>query len=322
MTTKSARPELLILIPLLEPWHAELEHEFVVHYPKPAERAAYVQIHGAAIRAAITNGSTGINADLIAALPRLELIAAFSSGYENIDLAAAKARSIAVSNAIGSNADSVADFALGMMLALIRDLRNRDRATRAGRWSDIRGLTRTLTGKRLGLIGLGHVGRAIAKRAAAFDMQIAYTQPRRISDAPYPYLATPAALAAQSDFLVVACPGGAATKHIVNAEVLHALGVKGTLINISRGSVVDTNALVSALREHRIGAAGLDVFEAEPTVPGELFEFDNVLLAPHIAGFTHEAFRSAFELVVENLRAQFGGNPLLTPVPAYNSTVQ
>lgn len=316
MVTKpaAAKPELIVLIPFLKPWHDELGAEFAIHFPAAAEHLAYARAHGAAIRGVITNGTTGTSAELIAALPKLEIIAAFSSGYEGVDLVAARTRGIAVTNAIGANAASVADFAIGMMLAIVRDLRNRDLATRAGRWNDIRGLTPTLTGKRLGLIGLGSVGRTIAKRAAAFEMPIAYTQPRRIADAPYPWYPTPRELAAASDYLVVACPGGAATRHLVTAAVLDALGPTGTLINIARGSVVDTAALIDALRGKRIAAAGLDVYEDEPAIPRELFGLDNVLLAPHIAGFTQEAFRNAFELVRDNLRAHFAGAPLVTPV--------
>lgn len=299
-------PGVLILIDLMRPWHDELGREFAIHFPAAAESLAYARTHAREIRAIITNGTTGTSAEMIAALPGLEIITAFSSGIEGIDLAAAKARGIPVTNALGSNADSVADFALGLMLAIVRDLRNRDLGARAGRWNDIRGLTPTLTGKRLGLIGLGRVGRAIARRAEAFDMPIAYTQPRRIADTPYRYFPTPRELAAESDHLVVACPGGAATRHLVNASVLDALGPNGTLINISRGSVVDTGALIAALGTKRIRAAGLDVYEDEPAIPPELWTFDNVLIEPHIAGFTHEAFRNAFEIVRGNLRAHFG----------------
>ena len=168
--------------------------------------------------------------------------------------------------------------------------------------------------KRLGLLGLGNIGRAIATRAAAFGMTVGYSKPTRAADSPYRYFESAEALAAASDFLVVCTPGGPATRHLVNARVLAALGAEGILVNVARGSIVDTQALVDALERRTIAGAGLDVYENEPEVPAALWRLDNAVLMPHVGGFTHESFRAAFELMRENLRAHFAGRPLLTPV--------
>jgi len=201
------------------------------------------------------------------------------------------------------------------MLAVQREIALRDRQLRGGRWADIRVLTHTLTGKQLGLLGFGQIGRAIARRARGFDMAIAYAKPTPARDTDARYVASVAALAAESDFLVVCCPGGPATRHLVDAKVLAALGRDGYLVNVSRGSVVDTAALVAALERGAIAGAALDVYENEPEVPDALKRLDNVVLMPHVAGFTHESFRRSFELMRENLRAHFAGRALLTPVP-------
>jgi len=313
--TPADRPEVLILISLMEPWHDELAREFTIRYvARAADRVAALRAHGSSIRAIITNSTAGTDRALIDALPRLEIIALFSAGYEGIDLAAARERRIPVTNAPGGNAGAVADLAIGLALAAFRQIPRRDRELRAGRWDQIRSLTSTLTGKRLGLIGLGHVAKAIARRAAAFEMAIAYTKPAPDPTSPYRYIDTVEALARESDLLVVACPGGTATRHLVNARVLAALGPSGYLVNVSRGSVVDTAALIDALEQRTIAGAGLDVYENEPQVPERLRSLENAVLMPHTAGFTHESFRASFEIVRENLRAQFAGRPLLTPI--------
>ncbi len=310
-----AKPELLILTPFVAPWHGELEREFTVRpVASTPDRAAAIRAVAPNIRAIVTNSSSGASRELIASLPRLEIITLFSAGYEGIDLAAAVERGIPVTNAPGANAASVADLALGMMLALQRDIPRRDREVRAGRFTGARGLTHTLTGKRLGLLGLGNIGQAIARRGAGFDVTIAYSKPTRAADTDYRYVESVEALAAESDFLVVCTPGGPATRHLVNARVLAALGAAGYLVNVARGSIVDTAALVDALERRAIAGAALDVFEDEPAVPEALRRLDNVVLMPHVAGFTHEAFRGAFELVRGNLRAHFAGQSLLTPI--------
>lgn len=310
------KPEILILMPLIEPWHDELAAEFTIHFVKPGEvRTPFIQDAGDRIRAVITNGTTGIDAATIAALPNLEIIASFSAGYEGVDLDAARARNIPVTHGPGVNAASAADLAMGLMLAVQRGIVQRDRALRGSAWAEARGLSPTITGKSIGIIGLGAVGMEIAKRAAGFQMNIAYHNRNPRAGAPYEYVNSPATLAEWSDYLIASCPGGEATRHIIDKHVLHALGPNGYLINIARGSVVDGQALITALRDGAIAGAALDVFENEPDIPDELIEMDNVVLSPHVAGFTPEAFRGGFELVRDNLRARFAGEPLLTPIP-------
>lgn len=309
------KPEILVLISLIEQWHDELGQEFPIHTARPGADLDDA-LAGAAdrIRAVITNGTTGIDAATIAALSRLEIIASFSAGYEKVDLEAARARGITVTHGPGANTASAADLAMGLLLAARRSIALRDRQVRAGEWGQARSLSSTLAGKRLGIIGLGGVGSAIARRAIGFDMEIAYHNRRPCDDVPYAYAESVGDLATWSDCLVASCPGGEATRHIVDAGVLAALGASGILVNIARGSVVDTEALIASLRDGVIAGAGLDVYEDEPRVPEALKSFDNVVLSPHVAGFTPEAFRAGFELLRENLRTHFAGRTPPTPV--------
>jgi hydroxypyruvate reductase len=311
----TAKPEVLVPITLVERWLGELEEAFTVRYVgRAADPAAAIRAVAPGIRALVTNSTGGASRELIAALPKLEIIALFSVGYEGIDFAAAAERGIPVTNAPGVNAGSVADLALGLMLAAQREIPLRDRQIRAGRFEDARALTHTLEGKRLGLLGLGNIGRAVATRAAAFGMTVGYSKPTRAADSPYRWFESAEALAAASDFLVVCTPGGPATRHLVNARVLEALGPEGYLVNVARGSIVDQQALIEALERRAVAGAALDVYEDEPNVPERLRRLDNAVLMPHVAGFTHEAFRAAVDLVRANLRAHFAAQPLLTPV--------
>ena len=311
----TAKPELLIPITLFEQWHTELEDEFTVrHVGRAADRAAAIRAVAPNIRALATNSTSGASRELIDSLPKLEIIVLFSVGYEGIDLAAAAERAIPVTNAPGVNAGSVADLALGLMLAVQRGIALRDRQIRQGRFADTRELAHTLDRKRLGLLGLGNIGQAVATRASAFGMTVGYSKPARAADSPYRYFESAESLAAASDFLVVCTPGGPETRHLVNARVLAALGPEGYLVNIARGSIVDTAALLDALERRTIAGAALDVYENEPEVPERLRRLDNVVLMPHVGGFTHEGFRGAFELMRDNLRAHFAGKPLLTPI--------
>jgi lactate dehydrogenase-like 2-hydroxyacid dehydrogenase len=309
------KPEILVPITLVEPWLGELEEEFTVRYVgRAADQAAAIRAVAPGIRALVTNSTGGASRELIAALPQLEIIALFSVGYEGIDFAAARSRGIPVTNAPGVNAGSVADLALGLMLAAQRGIALRDREIRQGRFEDARALTHAMEGKRLGLLGLGNIGRAIAARAAGFGMTIGYSKPTRDADSPYRYFESAEALAAASDFLVVCTPGGPATRHLVNARVLAALGPDGYLVNVARGSIVDQRSLIDALERRAIAGAALDVYENEPEVPEALRRLDNAVLMPHVGGFTHESFRAAVDLVRANLRAHFAGRPLVTPV--------
>lgn len=295
-------------LPLLEQAGFEL-----IRAPTPASRAEAIASHGERIDAVLTRGPLGLYAAEIAALPRLKIICVIGAGYEHVDLQAASNRSIAVTNGAGANAPTVADHAMALLLALVRSIPQADASVRRGEW--LKPMCPTLEGKRLGIVGLGAVGLAIARRAAnGFDMSVSYHNRQPRPDVPYTYRASARELAAAVDFLIVAAPGGDATHHLVDHRVLEALGPQGYLINIGRASVVDTAALVAALTEGRIAGAGLDVFDDEPRVPDALKRLSNVVLTPHIAGQSPQAAQDTVQLVVLNLQAFFNGQPLLTPV--------
>jgi hydroxypyruvate reductase len=253
--------------------------------------------------------------EIIEALPRVEIIACFGIGVDLIDLDCAKRRGIRVTNTPDVVTGDTADLALALMLTALRRVSEGDRFVRRGDWQ--KGLLpfgRSLGGRRLGILGLGRIGQAIARRADAFGMQIAYHGPRQKPGFQYRYFADPVALAEWSEVLAVACPGGEATRHLVGPAVIAALGPEGVLLNIARGSVVDEAALVAALAEGRIAGAGLDVFAREPAVPEALTHMENVVLTPHIGTATHETRRAMGDLMIENLLAHFAGRPLPTPV--------
>jgi lactate dehydrogenase-like 2-hydroxyacid dehydrogenase len=231
-------------------------------------------------------------------------------------VAAARERGIAVTHTPSVLNDDVADLALGLMLAVARRIPQADRFVRDGRWpAGPMPLARKVSGSRLGIVGLGRIGQAIARRAEAFGMRIAYTARSEKPGLAYPYFPTPQALAAQVDFLIVITPGGAATRKLIDAQVLKALGPQGYLINVARGSVVDEQALIEALQDGGIAGAALDVFENEPDVPQALRSLDNVVLTPHTASATAQTRQAMANLVLDNLRAHFAGQPLPTPVP-------
>ena len=282
--------------------------------PAPDERAAAIK-DWPDLRAVLTNGATGFTAAEMDALPKLEIICAIGVGHENIDVAAARVRGIVVTHGPGTNASSVADHALALLLALARDIPAADAAAKSGRWMAARQPRATVSGKRLGILGLGEIGLEVARRAqGGFGMEIAYHNRRAREGCAHEWLPSVTALAQWSEFLVIAAPGGAATRHLVDAGVLAALGPSGFLINIGRGSVVETAALVEALNRGVIAGASLDVLEGEPHVPPSLAACPNLILTPHIAGRSPEAIAATAELVVENLRAHFAGQPVPTPV--------
>ncbi|MFW0754696.1 2-hydroxyacid dehydrogenase [Pseudomonas sp. H11T01] len=281
--------------------------------PTPAERAQAIKTHAGQIKAVLTRGPLGLYAEEIAALPHLEIICVIGAGYEHVDLQAASNRGIRVTNGAGVNASSVADHAMALLLSLVRDIPRADAAVRRGEWPKI--MRPSLAGKRLGILGLGAVGMAIAKRAAnGFDMTVSYHNRQLRSDVPYSFCSTPAELARASDFLIIATPGGPGTHHLINKQVLSALGPNGFIVNIARASVIVTADLITALEQRRIAGAALDVFDAEPQVPEALKVLTNVILTPHVAGLSPEATRGTVELVGKNLLAYFSGRPLLTPI--------
>jgi lactate dehydrogenase-like 2-hydroxyacid dehydrogenase len=274
---------------------------------------------GADVRAVVTNGRGGLTGAEMALLPKLEIVCAVGAGYEAIDLDAARTRGITVANCPDTNATAVADSAMMLLMASTRHLLQADRFVRAGGWQDQWRIdTPTLSGKRLGILGMGTIGSKIAQRAArGFDMKVGYHNRRQVAGSSCRYFANLVELAEWADFLVCAAPGGEATRHLVNADVLAALGPQGYLVNVGRGTAVDTAALVDALRTKSIAGAGLDVLEGEPGVPlrlPELLQFDNVVVTPHCAGRAPEARSAATALLLANLNAHFAGKPLPTPV--------
>ncbi|WP_454767109.1 2-hydroxyacid dehydrogenase [Cupriavidus campinensis] len=309
------KPALLVLIQL-EPEHLELvSTRYNVRYaPTPEGRAAEVTTHGKQFRAVLTNGTVGMTAAEIDAMPALELVCALGAGYENIDLAACRARGIAVGNGAGTNDSCVADHAMALLLATVRRVPSLDHATRDGIWRNALPLPPNFSGKRLGIVGLGTIGRRIAQRGQGFDLEIGYHNRRARSDVPFSYFSDVHSLAEWADYLVIATPGGAETRYLVDTPVLRALGPHGFLVNIARGSVVNTAALAQALRAGEVGGAGLDVYESEPLPPTALFDCPNVVLTPHMAGWSPEAVQASVNQFLENARRHFAGEPLFAPV--------
>lgn len=310
------KPEIILVEPMMASIEAKLDDAYTVHrlsaYP---DRAALLAEVGPRVRAIATGGGTGAARDLVDALPNLGIIAINGIGTDAVDLVHARARGIRVTTTPGVLTDDVADLAMALLLAGMRRLTQADRFVRAGRWpTDRMPLARKATGKRLGILGLGGIGRAVARRAEGFGMEIAYTNRKPADGAPWRFVPDPVRLAADSDILVVAVTGGTATRHLVDRAVLDALGPEGLLVNVARGSVVDEEALVAALAEGRLGGAALDVFANEPHVPEALFAMDQVVLVPHQASATQETRTAMGELVLANLAAYFAGEPLPTPV--------
>lgn len=308
MTGRSAKPALLVLTALPADTRAALDARYAI--VQAGEGAVPDQVK-AGIRAVLTNGMVGIAAPLMAELPSLEIICVRGAGHEAVDVAAAAARGIVVTTGHGTNAETVADHAIALALAVMRGIPAADAGVRAGGWADLRQRPVTLSRKRLGLVGLGAIGSAIASRAAGgFEMAVAYHARSARPGSPYRYVESVLALAEQSDVLVLAAPGGAATRHMVDEAVLTALGPSGFLVNIARGSLVDTDALIAALEAGAIGGAALDVVEGEPNVPDRLRTQVNLVLTPHIAGRSPESVAASLQRVVDNLDAHFAGRPV------------
>jgi lactate dehydrogenase-like 2-hydroxyacid dehydrogenase len=268
------------------------------------------------VTVAVTSGRTGVDASLIAALPRLAAIVHFGVGYDTTDVDAAAARGIVVSNTPDVLNDCVADTAVGLTIDTLRQFSAADRYVRAGRWpAGNYPLTRQVSNSRVGIIGLGRIGTAIATRLAAFGCPISYHNRRQVPDSPYTYQPSPAALAAEVDVLIIAAAGGSATRHLVDADVIAALGPQGYLVNIARGSVVDETALVEALVTGRLAGAGLDVFADEPNVPEALLTLDNVVLLPHVGSGTVQTRAAMEALTLHNLESFLTSGELVTPIP-------
>ncbi|OZA01255.1 MAG: hypothetical protein B7X99_01330 [Rhizobiales bacterium 17-65-6] len=315
------REPLLILIPFSADHLARFEAVYDVTYaPSAGERAAAIAAKGATFSAVLTHGTAGLSAAEMDAMPNLQIISCYGVGYDRIEVPAAIARGIMVTHGPGTNTGSVADHCLALILSLVRRVPESDRAVRQGQWHEARRSTPELGGLRLGIIGLGAIGRAVAKRCAGgFDMAVGYHSRNRAADVPFTYHDSVEGLARASDILVVAAPGGAQTRNMVNAGVLAALGPDGYLINIARGSLVDTDALIHALNAGIIAGAGLDVVDGEPAVPPALLTAPNLVITPHSAARSPTAETQMTELALKNLAARFADAPVLTPVPEWAS---
>ena len=300
------------LLPELEAALAE-EFETRALWREP-DPASFLQGEGGRFEGLVTSGRAGADAGLLAALPALRVIANFGVGCDAIDLEAAKRRGIAVGNTPDVLTDCVADLAFGLLIDVARRISAADRFVRRGDW--LRApfpLTARVSGKRLGILGLGRIGGAIARRAAGFDMEVRYHGRRRLPGAGYGFEVTPLGLARWADFMVIAAAGGEGTRGLVSAEVIDALGPDGFLVNVSRGTVVDESALVRALGEGRLAGAALDVYGDEPRVPAALLALDNVVLLPHVGSATRETRAAMGGLVLANLRSFFATGRLVTP---------
>jgi lactate dehydrogenase-like 2-hydroxyacid dehydrogenase len=311
----STKIPLLVLSSLSSAHQAQIGEVYDMTYAfGAAERAVAIAEHGKKFRAVLTIGVIGITPEEIAAMPAVELICCMGAGYEGLPLEVTRARGIVTANGAGTNDDCVADHAFGLLISIVREFRKLDRLCREGVWREAIPQPPKVSGKKLGILGMGTIGQQIAKRAAAFDMEVGYHNRKPKEGVAQRYFDDLKSLAAWADFLVLAAPGGPATKHLVNAEVLDALGPQGYLVNIGRGSVVDTDALAAALRENRIAGAGLDVYESEPKRPEQLVGLDNVLLTPHMAGWSPEATQKSVDHFLANAEGHFAGRGVLTPV--------
>lgn len=314
MKTSMTAPRILQNGPLLPALEARLAETYDVHpLHKEADAQAFLAAHGGDFVGLATSARFGADAALIAALPKLKVISSFGVGLDAIDLDAARARGIAVGYTPDVLNDCVADTAFALVMDVARRFTASDRFVRSGAW--LKGqfpLATKVSGKRLGILGMGRIGRVLARRASGFDMAVRYHNRKPLTDVDYGYAASLKELAEWADFLVIASAGGAETRGLVSREILDALGPQGYLVNISRGTVVDEKALVDALASGRIAGAGLDVFEDEPRVPEALFALDNVVLLPHLASNTHETRAAMGERVEDNLAAFFAGRPLVS----------
>lgn len=312
------KPHILQVGPYPEWDQGPLDDAFHAHrYFEAADKAAFLAEVGPQIRGIATRGELGADAAMIAACPKLEIIRVYGVGFDAVDLGAARARGIRVTNTPDVLTNDVADLGVAMMLVQSRGMIGAETWVRDGSWAakGLYPLQRRVWGKRAGVLGLGRIGFEVAKRLAGFDMEIAYSDvAAKDHGAQWEYIADPVALAARSDFLFVTLAASAATRHIVGARVIEALGPEGMLINISRASNIDEEALLAALETGRLGSAALDVFEGEPKLNRRFLKLPNVLVQPHHASGTFETRKAMGQLVRDNLAAHFAGRPLPTPV--------
>lgn len=311
------KPDLLQIGDVTKRMRDAMDAAFAVHrLSDMADFDAWAAEHGANVIGAITNGHDGVKPEVMAGLSALRIISCYGVGYDSIDAAAAAARGIIVTHTPDVLNEDVADTAIMLMLAAYRRLIRDDNLVRSGLWPEkgAAPLTRSASGRKAGIVGLGRIGLTIARKLAAFDAEILYHSRSR-KDVPYRYFANLVEMAREAETLICITPGGSATRHLVNREAIEALGPEGILINVSRGSVIDEEEMVAALRDGRLGGAGLDVFEREPEVPDALMKMDNVVLTPHVGSATVETRRAMGDLAVDNLLRFLKDGKALTPVP-------
>ena len=302
--------DILQLVPLRPEVQKELEARYRLHSKADFEKVAGI------VRGCVTNGHSGPPPDMIDRMPKLEIIASASVGYDGIPVEYARSKGIPVTNTPEVLNDDVADLAIALTIMTARRLVASDSYVRTGKWSSGKDypLAQRASRKRVGILGMGRIGREIAKRAEAMNNSVAYHTRRPVADVPYKYYPDLVELAKNCDFLIVIIPATPQTLKIVSKAVIEALGPTGILVNVARGAVVDEDALVEALKTGKLGGAGLDVFANEPQVPPELFAMDNVVLQPHVGSATHETRRAMSQLVLDNLDAKFSGKPLPTEI--------
>lgn len=317
----SIKPTLLVLVYLAPEHRNLLSDRFELLYA-PNEGLGVdrsngqeqINLRGEEIEFVLTNGANGLLPIEIDAMPKLKLICSLGVGFENVAIEHARRCGIPVCNAAGTNHVAVADHAMAILLAAIRRVTFLNNGVRHGLWRDDIPRPSHVSGRKMGIFGLGAVGTEIAKRARGFDMEIGYNSRSRKDQLGFRWFENINSLAQWCDYLIIAAPASEETYHVVNGEVLNFLGPDGVLVNVARGTLVDTNAVATALKQKRIWAAALDVYEFEPTPPSQLFEFDNAILTPHIAGISPQAIHASVMRFIENTEAFLAGKPLLTQV--------
>lgn len=313
-----SKPDILAVAKLHPLYQQALEAVYTVHdRTHETDPGAFAALAPRIVGVA-ANGESRVTRELLAQLPKARVVSVFGVGYDGVDVPAALEKGIRVGHTPDVLTDDVADLAMGLVLSIGRNIPQADQFVRQGQWPQgAFRLSKKVSGARLGIVGLGRIGKAIAQRASAFGMQIAYTARSEKADSGFTYFPSAQALAAHVDFLVVITPGGAGTRHLINADVLKALGPKGFLINVARGSVVDEDALLAALQSGTIAGAGIDVYANEPRVPEAFWTLQNVVLTPHMASATLETRQAMADLAFANMQAGTAGQPLRAPVPEW-----
>lgn len=315
-STNVSQQAVLIIAPVMDYLTEKLEQNFTVYKLfDVADQGVFLAEQGKNIKGIVTRGDIGVTNEVLALLPEVEIISIFGVGTDAVDLDYTRERKIIVTTTPGVLTDDVAETALGLIIATSRRLCQADKFLRAGQWPHSSlPLASKVTGKRLGVFGMGRIGQAIARRATGFDMQIAYTDTAHIDSLPYQYVPDLISLAQQSDILVVAISGGKDSAGLVDKTIFAAMPNHAILINIARGSMINQDELIQALQQQEIGGAGLDVFADEPNVPQALIEMDNVVLLPHIASATKETRIQMSDIVFSNILAHFSGNKAPTAI--------